>query len=423
MPQSPASSPVPAGAAGLSALLRQPQYVRFWLGRFLGNLGATAQAVIIGWQVYALARHAASVQQAALMVGMVGLAEFLPQFALTLTAGEMVDRHQRRLILLACVTVQFLTVSALAAQTQWGGGQLWPIFAASAVFGATRAFFLPATGAVGPMLVPPELLPRSIAANSLAWQTSAILGPALGGLLCAVSPAAGFAACMALYAAAGTCFFLISANTQPDFTPGRSRMALIKEGLAYVRGNKIVLGAISLDLVAVLLGGATALLPVFARDILRVGPEGFGALRAAPAAGAMVVAAILAVRPIRRQAGLRMFLAVAAFGLMTLVFAFSRSFLLSLTALVALGAADMVSVFVRSSLIQIVTPDAMRGRVSAVSYLFVGASNELGEFETGVVARLLGPIGAAAFGGIGSLVATGLWARLFPALRKADRLV
>lgn len=415
-------SPSLAASPGLLLLLRQRQYVLFWLARFFGSLASTAQAVIIAWEVYEVARRSADVGEAAFAVGMVGLAQFLPLFALTLTAGETADRHNRRAIMLACVGLELITVAALATHSIWGAGQLWPIFTAAALFGGARAFYAPAASALGPMLVPMELLPRAIAANSLAWQTAAIMGPALGGLLCAVSPAFGYCVCLALYAIASVCLLLITANTQPNFIPGRSRVALIKEGLGYVWRTKVVLGAISLDLVAVLLGGATALLPVFARDILMVGPQGFGILRAAPAVGAMVVAAILAVRPIRSRAGLRMFLAVGAFGLLTVFFALSRSLALSLVILALLGAADMVSVFIRQTLVQIVTPDAMRGRVAAVSTLFVGASNELGEFETGVVARVTGPVMAALLGGVGSIGVTALWARLFPDLRKADRL-
>jgi MFS family permease len=419
----PALPPLPAASPSLRQLLRQRDYVLFWNARFFGGLAASAQAVIIAWEIYELARRNSSVAEAALAVGLVGLAQFLPLFALTLTAGETADRHNRRVILLSCVALELLTVGALAWRSVGAVDQLWPIYAAGALFGCARAFYSPAASATGPMLVPIELLPQAVAANSLAWQTSAILGPALGGLLCAISPTAGYVVCIGLYLLSALAIVLIRTDTQPAFVPGRSRVALIKEGLDYIWGNKIVLGAISLDLFAVLLGGATALLPVFARDVLHVGPQGFGILRAAPAVGAMVVAAWLAVRPIRTHAGVRMFWAVGAFGLLTVVFALSRSFLFSLVVLALLGAADMVSVFIRQSLVQIVTPDPMRGRVSAVSTLFVGASNELGEFETGLLARVMGPVAAAVFGGVASMGVTALWAKLFPSLRKADRLV
>ena len=284
-----------------------------------------------------------------------------------------------------------------------------------------RAFYNPASTALAPMLVPTPLLPRAIAWNSLSWQSAAIAGPALGGLLCAISPAVSYSVVGVIYLVSIGTLLLVKVP-QTHVRQTASRIALAKEGLVYVWRQKIVFGSISLDLVAVLLGGATALLPVFAKDILHVGALGFGQLRSSPAIGATVVALLLAVRPIRKHAGLAMFAGVAVFGAATLVFALSKSMILSMIALALLGAGDMVSVFVRQSLVQIVTPDHMRGRVAAVSTLFIGASNELGEFESGVAARLLGPVGAAVFGGVGALIATGVWAKLFPDLRKADRL-
>jgi MFS family permease len=284
-----------------------------------------------------------------------------------------------------------------------------------------RAFMGPGSTALGPMLVPRELLPRAIAWNSLAWQTASILGPAIAGLLLAMSNTLAYATALCLYATAACAVFLIKGNTKPVTQPG-SRWQLVKEGLAYVWRQKIVFGAISLDLFAVLLGGATALLPVFARDVLHVGEQGFGILRAGPAIGATLVAFALAAKPIRSRAGIFMFSGVAVFGLATIVFGLSKSLWLSVCALAVLGGADMLSVYVRQTLVQLVTPDEMRGRVASVSTLFIGASNELGEFESGLVARILGPVGAAVFGGVGALVVTGTWAALFPALRKANRL-
>jgi MFS family permease len=257
--------------------------------------------------------------------------------------------------------------------------------------------------------------------KSLSWQGAVIIGPWIGGLLIAISSAAAYGAAALLYAIGFVVLMFLRANTKPVSQPGK-RIAQIIEGIRYVRHNKIILGAISLDLFAVLLGGATALLPAFASDVLHVGPTGFGFLRSGPAVGAALMALWLTWRPIQRRAGVRMFWAVAGFGLATLVFAVSKNIWLSMAALAALGAADMVSVYVRQTLVQIVTPDHMRGRVSSVSGLFISGSNELGEFESGVVARLIGPVGAAVFGGVGTLVVTGLWARLFPDLRKADRL-
>jgi MFS family permease len=403
------------------ALLRQRDYLLFWASRWTAGLAVQIQSVAIGWQIYELARRTLSVQEAALVVGMVGLVSFIPLFLLTLPAGETVDRYDRRRILLICYAWELVTVGLLVWATVSGFSSVGLLLAVAAAFGAARAFMGPAGTALGPMLVPRQLLPRAIAWNSLAWQTASIIGPALGGLLLARSTALAYATAFCLYATAAAFIFFIRQSTQPKVQPG-SRLALVKEGLAYVWNQKIVFGAISLDMFAVLLGGATALLPVFARDVLHVGEEGFGILRAGPAVGATVVALLLAANPIRSKAGLFMFSGVAVFGAATIVFGLSKSLWLSVAALAVLGGADMLSVYVRQTLVQLVTPDNMRGRVAAVSSVFIGASNELGEFESGVAARFLGPVGAAIFGGVGALFVTGLWAKLFPALRKADRL-
>jgi MFS family permease len=342
-------------------------------------------------------------------------------FLLTLPAGETADRHNRKIVLQLCFIGEIASVLVLALAAWRGFASVPLLLVMAAAFGAARAFFAPANTALGPMLVPRILLPRAIAWNSLAWQTASIAGPAAGGLLVALSPTHAYVGAFLLYLTAMLCVTLIRKNTQPEVQPG-SRWQLMKEGLAYTWRQKIVFGAISLDLFAVLLGGATALLPVFARDIMKVGPEGFGILRAGPAIGATIVALWLAANPIRSKAGAWMFSGVAMFGLATIVFGLSKSLWLSVAALAVLGGADMLSVYVRQTLVQLVTPDPMRGRVAAVSSVFIGASNELGEFESGVVARFLGPVGAAVFGGVGALVVTAIWAKLFPALRKADRL-
>ena len=416
------TSPQAAAAPeSLAALLRQRAFVLFWISRFLTVLAIQAQGVTIAWQVYALARRSASVGTSALLLGFIGLAQFLPLFALSLVAGDAADRHDRRRIIMICLGVEIVCVGALAAMSLGGAPAFWSIFALAVVFGAGRAFFSPASTALAPGLVPPSLLPRAIAWNSLGWQGAAIAGPAVGGLLCAISPGVSYLVVGVLFAVAAAAMMLVRART-PQVLQTASRIALMKEGLAYVWRQKIVFGSISLDLVAVLLGGASALLPVFAKDILQVGAQGYGLLRASPAIGAAIVAFWLGAHPIRRSAGLKMFAGVAVFGAATVVFALSHSMILSMIALAVLGCGDMISVFVRQSLVQIVTPDAMRGRVAAVSTLFIGASNELGEFESGVATRLLGPIGAALFGGVGALIATGVWAKLFPELRKADRL-
>jgi MFS family permease len=415
----PPDSPSPA--SGSFSLLRERSYMMFWASRFLGIVGGQAQTVTIAWQVYAIARLHGDVRQGAFAVGMIGLAQFLPVILLTLAAGETADRYDRKLIAGLCMGCEVVTAGALLTFALTGLTMIWPIYIVAAVFGASRTFLNPANTALGPMLVPRELLPRAIAWNSLAWQTGSIAGPLVGGLLIAIAPAASYATSLALYVCATIALFMIRGVTKPAAQAG-SRWTLVKEGLSYVWNNKVVFGAISLDLFAVLLGGATALLPVFAADVLKVGASGFGILRAGTAVGATLVAVMLATRPIHRKAGLFMFSGVAVFGLSTVVFAESRSLILSVLALAVLGGADQLSVFVRQTLVQVTTPDAMRGRVAAVSTLFIGASNELGEFESGVAARILGPIGATVFGGVGALIVTGVWASLFPALRKADRL-
>ena len=403
------------------ALLRQRDFVLFWLSRWTAVLAVQVESVALSWQVYDIARRTMDVKHSAFMVSLIGLVSFIPVLLLALPAGETADRHDRKAIMLFCLAGEIASVAVLTAAAAMHFATIPLLLGVAFVFGAARAYFSPASTAVGPMLVPRALLPRAIAWNSLAWQTASVGGPALGGLLVAISPAHSYGAALVLYVVASGCTLLIAQSTQPTVQPG-SRWSLMKEGLAYVWRNKIVFGSISLDLAAVILGGATALLPVFAKDVLHIGPEGFGLLRAAPAAGAAVVALVLAGRPIHRKAGLWMFTGVAIFGAATVVFGLSKILWLSLLALAVLGAADMVSVYIRQTLVQLVTPDHMRGRVATVSSLFIGASNELGEFESGVVARFLGPVGAAVFGGVGALTVTAIWARLFPALRKADRL-
>jgi MFS family permease len=407
--------------ATLGDLFAAPSYVWFWVGAVSNRLSIQVQAIALAWQVYAVARQTSSVAQASLAVGLLGLAQFLPMFALTLFAGHAADIYDRRNIMMAGLALQLCTSALFAAMAYGGLTSLWPIYAVASLFGCARAFYTPSSAALAPTLVERRLIPRAIVVNSAGNQMATIVGPAIGGLLVAFSAVAAFVASGVLCLASLLLLMLVkSPPRQPR--PTASRWALIAEGLNYVWTTKIVLGAISLDLFAVLLGGVTALLPVYARDILHVGPEGFGILRAAPSAGAILTGFVLAARPLKSRVGLKMFAAVGIYGLSTLVFALSRSMTLSVAALAILGAADMVSVFVRQSLVQIVTPDAMRGRVSAVSSLFIGASNELGEFESGGMARLLGPVGSAIFGGCGAIVVTLLWAGIFPALRKADRL-
>ncbi len=411
----------PEPDTSMRALLRQGDFVRFWISRWTAVLAVQIQSVALGWHIYSIARQTMDVPRSAFMVSLIGLVSFVPVLFLALPAGEAADRYDRRTILKFTYAGE-IAIAALLAVASFTGHASIPLLLGSAfLFGICRAFFAPANTALGPMLVPRELLPRAIAWNSLAWQTASIAGPALGGVLVAYSTGLSYAVALALYAVAALTILLIRSNTQPQVQPG-SRWALMKEGLVYVWTNKIVFGAISLDLAAVILAGATAMLPVYARDVLHVGPEGFGILRAGPAIGAAMMAFYLAAVPIHRKAGVIMFISVGVFAVGTIVFGLSKLMWLSVAALVVLGAADMISVYIRQTLIQLVTPDHMRGRVATVSSLFIGASNELGEFRGGVVARFIGPVAAVVWGGVGALMVTGLWAKLFPDLRKADRL-
>ena len=402
-------------------LFRHRDFGLFWLGMLLVGIGAQIQSVTIGWQIYSVARETRSIEESAFLVGMVGLAEFLPLFALSLWAGSLADRYSRRVIVLIALGFEVLCLFGLYAVALESTPNFNHIFAIAAVFGAARAFLSPAASALVPMLVPKSEMPQAISLKSLSWQAAVIVGPWVGGLLCAISTAFSFATATALLIIGIGVMLFMRASTTPERQPG-SQLQQIREGLAYTYSNKIVFGAISLDLFAVLLGGATALLPAFASDILDVGAEGFGILRSGPAIGAVIMALVLVRWPLKRRAGPRMFWAVAAFGAATIVFGLSKNMWLSVAALAVLGAADMISVYVRQTLVQIVTPDHMRGRVSSVSGLFISGSNELGEFESGLVSRLIGPVAAAVFGGVGTIIVTGAWAWMFPALRRADRL-
>ena len=421
LPPVPTQDDVAALPPTLGELLAVRPYMAFWSGRAFAGLATQIQSIALAWEVYAVARQTSSVNQAALAVGMLGLAQFLPMAALSLFAGDAADRYDRRLIMGISLVIELITAVLFGMMVFGGLKVLWPIYAIAVAFGAARAFYMPAGMALAPTLVERAMIPRAIVFNSVGNQLAQILGPGIGGIAVAFSPVLAF--CLAAGMFVLSLLSLLGFHAKPTNTgPIASRWALIGEGLVYVWTNKIVLGAISLDLFAVLLGGATALLPVYARDILHVGPQGFGMLRAAPSIGAMLVGFTLAARPLKTKVGLKMFIAVGVYGLATLTFALSRFMPLSLFALAVLGGGDMVSVFVRQSLVQIVTPNPMRGRVSAVSTLFIGASNELGEFESGGLARLLGPVGSAIFGGCGAVVVTVLWALMFPSLRKADKL-
>ncbi|MFN7388020.1 MFS transporter [Brevundimonas sp.] len=395
-----------------------------WLGRLSAVLAIQIQSSALLWQVYEIARRDHPIEQASLYLGLVGLAQFIPLLALTLPAGEMADRRNRRTTVMLAIVAEGTCAVAYLAMAIHGNPPLWGLLSVAVAFGASRAFLAPASQAFLPMVVGRAALPRAIAAQSIAFQTGAIAGPALGGLIVGLSTPLAYAASLALFGVGLICFLLMRTNGQPERVEGGiDRWQSVKEGLAYVWNTKIVLGAISLDLIVVLFAGVALLTPIFARDILQVGPEGFGLLRASFGVGALAMAVLLSRYPIPGRGGLWMFASVAVFGLATLVFGLSKVVWLSALALFIGGAADMISVNIRQTLIQLSTPDHMRGRVSSVSMLFIGASNELGEAYSGVMVRFLGPIGAAVFGGIGALGATGVWAKLFPDLRKADRLV
>lgn len=378
--------------------------------------------IVIGWQVYDIARLSMPIRDAAFLLGIIGLVQFLPVFLLTLVVGVIADRVDRRYLVRGSVALEMLCAIALALLTLSGSKLLWPLFLVATLLGVARAFASPSLSALAPNLVPPAVLPGAIAWNSIAWQVGAVLGPALGGIAYDIYPALPYLMASVLLFAALIALFRIPPVRIPART-GETGLESVKRGLLYVRGNPIVLGAISLDLVAVILAGANAMLPIFARDILHVGPEGLGLLRGAPALGAGVVALYLSFRPLDRHVGRKMFMNVGLFSIATIVFGLSRELWLSIAALVVLGAGDMISVYVRQSLIQLHTPDNMRGRVSSVSSLFVSASNELGEFRAGIAAFLVGAVPATVVGGVLALGATILWARIFPALRNADRFI
>ncbi|MHC3126910.1 MFS transporter [Brevundimonas sp. GN22] len=388
----------------------------------LAVLAIQIQSSALLWQVYAIARRDHPIEQASLYLGLVGLCQFLPLLAFTLPAGAMADKRDRKHTVTLSIVVEMVCAGIFLAMALHGSPPLWGLLAVAAVFGAARAFLAPASQAFLPMVVGRKDLPAAIAAQAIAFQTGAIAGPALGGLIVAVTVPLAYASSAALFLLAIGCFVMIKTSGKPQVVSTDSPVALVKEGLSYVWKTKIVLGAISLDLIVVLFAGVALLTPIFARDILHVGPMGFGFLRAAFGVGALVMALWLSRFPIQRNGGLWMFAAVAVFGVCTIIFGLSKIVWISALVLFVGGAADMISVNVRQTLIQLATPDHMRGRVSSVSMLFIGASNELGEAYSGVMVRLLGPIGAAVFGGFGALAATGIWAKVFPSLRKADRL-
>ena len=397
-----------------NVLWRQPGLVGCLAGRTLSAFSSQVLAVAVGWQIYALTHSAAS-------LGFAGLAQFLPMMLLTLPAGHVADQFNRRRIVMICQMIE--TTAAFAAAIASWQHMIGPLalYALVALYGACRAFEMPAQQTFLPAIVPTSVFPRAAALSSSLFQVACIAGPSLGGVLY------GFGAdtCYALCSAGFLMAAVSTASIELRF-PTRQRQPITLEsvlgGIAFLRRQKTMLGAISLDLFAVLLGGATALLPVYADDILHAGPIALGLLRAGPAVGAMLMAFAMTRWPIRRNAGQAMFLSVAVFGVATIVFGLSRSVALSIIALMVLGAADVISVMVRGSLVQLGTPDGMRGRVSAVNMLFIGSSNQLGEFESGMLAACVVAESAVVIGGVGTLIVTLLWMRLFPGLRDLDGL-
>lgn len=395
-------------------LFRRRGFLAYWAARLFATFAVQIVSVSVGWQVYDLTRDPFD-------LGIVGLVQFLPSLVLVLVTGAVADRFDRRAILAICVVGELLCVAALLALTMIGVQVVWPIFTVLLGLGIARAFLGPAVQSLLPNVVTTDELPTAIAWNSSAWQIATILGPVMGGLLYGVSPHAAYAAAGLLIAVALVLVPMIRTVRRQE--PGEpATWSTVVAGFDHVWRNKILLGAISLDLFAVLLGGAVALMPAYARDILLVGPWGLGMLRAAPGIGAILVAAYLGFRPISNHAGVIMFVAVGAFGAFTIVFGLSTVAWLSIAALVLMGATDMVSVYVRETLIQLATPDEVRGRVNAVNMVFIGASNELGEFRAGVSAAFIGVVPAVVVGGLGTITVTALWAYLFPALRRAKHL-
>jgi len=395
-------------------LFRHGGYLKFVSSRALSSLAFQGVAISLGWLVYDRTHNAYN-------LGFIGLAQFLPMVVLTFLVGHVADRFDRRRIGLICQLIEAAAVAFLAAGILMGWLTLPLIFASVALIGSAQAFERPTMAALLPGIVPAPVLQQAIATSTSFMQTAMVLGPSLGGLLYGVAPVAPFAVATMLFLTASACVIAIE---RPAPVERREPVSLksVFAGVAFIRSRPVILGTISLDLFAVLLGGATALLPIYARDILHAGPESLGLLRASPAVGAVLMSIVLARRPLKHGVGMKMLIAVGVFGLGTLVFALSTNIALSIAALFTLGAADTVSVVIRSSLVQLLTPDAMRGRVNAVNSLFIGTSNQLGEFESGTVAGLIGAVPACIVGGIGTLLVVLLWTRLFPDLRKVDTL-
>jgi MFS family permease len=392
----------------------------YWMARFLNGFATQIISVAVGWQIYDETRNA-------FLLGLVGLVQFAPAIVFVLVTGTVADRYNRRAVMGLTITLEALCVAGLAGFWIWHAGRaeehgvVWPVFVILTLFGVARAFMTPAVQSLAANIVPRESFANAVAWNSSAMQASFTIGPAVGGLLYGISSQVPYAVAFLLFAAAAVLTLLIPKPMQKTTSEPRSIETMLA-GFRYIRNNPVVLGAISLDMFAVLLGGATALLPVYARDILEVGPWGLGFLRSAAGVGALVMVVWLVRNPIRDHAGKVMFACVAIYGLAIVVFGLSTTLWISLPALFIMGAADMVSVNVRSTLIQLATPDDLRGRVTAVNSVFIGASNEVGEFRAGTMAALIGAVPAVVIGGAGTLAITALWTRLFPALYHKRKL-
>ncbi|MDR3447201.1 MULTISPECIES: MFS transporter [unclassified Dyella] len=407
MPPSPAQ-------ASADSLRSHPAFVQFWFARICSSFGFQMLSVAVGWQIYAVTGRA-------LDLGLIGLVQFFPSVMLALPAGHVADQFERRRIVMFGQIVDMLAIAVLAAITLMHLAQETMILALIFVIGVAKAFEFPAMQSMLPALVPSAILPRAMAANASAGQAAMIMGPAVGGLLYVAGPGTVYTVCTVLYLIAVLLMgHLRYEQAQPKREP--ATLTTLFAGVHFIRRRPDVLGVISLDLFAVLLGGATALLPIFAKDVLHTGPWGLGLLRAAPAVGALLMSLWLARHSMERRVGPIMFASVAGFGLATLVFAVSKVLWLSLAALFALGAFDMVSMVIRGALVQLDTPDDMRGRVSAVNAIFINTSNQLGEFESGLLAAWAGAVNATLIGGIGTLVVVGLWMAMFPTLRKRQSL-
>lgn len=398
----------------LSKLFSQRQFMRFWLARLAGVMANQMLMVALAWHMY-------DITSSAWDLGLVGLFQFLPALLMTLPAGHLADRLHRGRIFAVCMLAQAGVALLLVVATQRGFATRELILAISVVLGIARAFQMPAQQALTPLLVPQQLLQSAIAVSSSGMQVAIICGPALGGLLYATGATTVYLSCAVLLLLSGGLTLVVRYQHRPSALA--ASWGSVLAGVAFVWQRKLLLGATSLDLFAVLLGGATALLPIYARDILFTGPAGLGLLRAAPAVGALAMSLLLMRWPLQRRVGHRLLGAVAVFGLATLVFGLSTHFGLSLLALAITGAADNISVVTRLTLVQLETPDAMRGRVSAVNSIFIGASNQLGEFESGATAALFGPVGSVVAGGIGTVLVAAAWLRLFPALARRDRMI